>query len=298
MANLAQDPDDLFLLLERQIKQFSVNSKLKRVEFRTYVSVVEQPSVNSILSLLQPAVVRLAVYQKFVDIFRQKKFTGFGIRGDHLSRFQPSLCNQVFFSVVMYSNFRAQRDVAIGGNNVACWPQAISVHDACRVSAVGQYDPCWSVPRFSVQRVETVKRTQIWIHGIDVLPGRGHQNLHCSKDVHSAAYEKIQHIVETCGVRRFKIYQWQQFVNVLVQGIGEFAASRHRPVAVTLNGIDLTVMSQHSKRLCETPSRCSVGREALMKNCKGRFQSRIVKFGIKQGQIVRHEQSLVDHYFR
>jgi hypothetical protein len=64
-----------------------------------------------------------------------------------------------------------------------------------------------------------------------------------------------------------------------------------------LKRVDLAVVAKDAKGLGKGPFRQGIGREALMKNAKGRFKIFIRKVGIKPVELGRNEQALVQYRF-
>ena len=74
----------------------------------------------------------------------------------------------------------------------------------------------------------------------------------------------------------------------------EFIGTRTRPLAVTGDGVDFTVMRQVAERLRQRPARYGVSGEALVEQANGRFQTQVRKIQIKARQIRRHTQTFID----
>ncbi|CSP57207.1 Uncharacterised protein [Shigella sonnei] len=74
----------------------------------------------------------------------------------------------------------------------------------------------------------------------------------------------------------------------------EFIGTRTRPLAVTSDGVDFTVMRQIAERLRQRPARYGVSGEALVEQANGRFQTQVRKIQIKARQIRRHTQTFID----
>ena len=74
----------------------------------------------------------------------------------------------------------------------------------------------------------------------------------------------------------------------------EFIGTRTRPLAVTGDGVDFTVMRQVAERLRQRPARYGVSGEALVEQADGRFQTQVRKIQIKARQIRRHTQTFID----
>lgn len=55
----------------------------------------------------------------------------------------------------------------------------------------------------------------------------------------------------------------------------EFIGTRTRPLAVTSDGVDFTVMREVAERLRQRPARYGVSGKALVKQADGRFQTQV-----------------------
>ncbi len=74
----------------------------------------------------------------------------------------------------------------------------------------------------------------------------------------------------------------------------EFVSTRARPLTVTGDGVDFTVMGQVAERLRQRPARHGVGGEALVEQADGRFQTQIREIQIESRQVCRHAQTFID----
>ena len=68
------------------------------------------------------------------------------------------------------------------------------------------------------------------------------------------------------------------------------------PVAIAINGIDLTIVGQEPERLGQRPAGHGIGRKTLVKNTDRGFQSLVVQILVKTRQIHRHHQALIGNY--
>ena len=69
------------------------------------------------------------------------------------------------------------------------------------------------------------------------------------------------------------------------------------PVAVSGDGIDLTVVRDQTEWLCKRPLWQGIGRETLMEHADGGFHAVIAQIRIKLIQIGRHHQAFVGDNF-
>ncbi len=138
-----------------------------------------------------------------------------------------------------------------------------------------------------------VERAQVGVHGLDVLPGRRHQHAQGAEHIHAAGDQDFQHVVETGGVRTGAVHQRRQLGQVGQQRVFEFRRARHRPVAVSRDGVDLAVVGEITEGLRQRPARQRVGGETLVEYDDMRLQARIGKIAVEARQVRRHYQALV-----
>src|SRR5581483_10431074 len=65
-------------------------------------------------------------------------------------------------------------------------------------------------------------------------------------------------------------------------------------VAITLDCIDLAIMSQHTHRLCQWPGRESIGTIALVERCQSALVERIGQVQIETREIAWVQQPLIN----
>ena len=65
--------------------------------------------------------------------------------------------------------------MSILGHHPAGGTEAITVHGAGGVTAVGQDNARWTIPGFHMHGIVFIKRAQIGIQRIDILPGGRNQ---------------------------------------------------------------------------------------------------------------------------
>ena len=74
----------------------------------------------------------------------------------------------------------------------------------------------------------------------------------------------------------------------------EFIGTRTRPLAVTGDGVDFTVMREVAERLRQRPARYGVSGKALVKQADGRFQTQVREVQVEARQIRRHTQTFIN----
>ena len=65
------------------------------------------------------------------------------------------------------------------------------------------------------------------------------------------------------------------------------------PIAITLDGIDFTVVGQIAKRLCQAPLRPGIGGKALVEDAQRGLEFGVTQVLIEHRQVSRHHQALI-----
>ena len=217
---------------------------------------------------LDPLPVGVAPLEPRIHVGGKQKLAGLGVRGQHLPGLEPALGLYLFRLIVVDADLGGQGNVAVAGDDVARRPQAVAVHDAGGVPAVGKHDARRSVPGLHMHAVVFVEGLEIRVHAVDVLPGRGNEQPHGAKNVHAALDQRLEHVVQAAGVGISRHHQRANVVHVFDQRRVELVAARLSPVAVALDGIDFAVVGEKPERLRQPPFRPGVGGKALMKNAQ------------------------------
>ena len=141
-----------------------------------------------------------------------------------------------------------------------------------------------------------VESFKIRVHGLDVLPGRGHQHTQGARHIHATGQQYVQHVVQAGGVRAGAVYQRGNVLDI-GQKVGLKARrASFSPIAVAIDGIDLTVVSHQSERLCQGPTRHGIGRKALMEHADRGFQPLVAQVLVEMRQIHWHHQAFVSNH--
>ncbi len=118
------------------------------------------------------------------------------IRSEHFARPQSTFPDDVFFVVVVNTDFGRDGQVTILRDHESGRPQAVAIQAAGRITAIGQHDAGRAVPGLHLAVVELVECPYVGVDVVNRLPGRGHENTHCLDDVHAAGTQHFEHIVE------------------------------------------------------------------------------------------------------
>ena len=244
----------------------------------------------------QPFLVRELRLQCIVDVCGVKQLTFFGINREDFTRTDTAFSHDVFRLVAVNTDFRCNGNEVVFGDNPARWTQTVTVKATHGVTAIGNNQTSRAVPRLHMHGVVFIERTQIGIHSFDVLPSRRNHHTDGTEQVHTTGNQQFQHVihgrrVRTCGVNnRSKITQVRQQITLVLTGTGI------SPAAVTLNGVDLTVVRQHAEWLSQLPARHGVGRETLMEYADSGFHTLVTEIQEEVRQIDRHGQTFIGQH--
>ncbi len=144
-----------------------------------------------------------------------------------------------------------------------------------------------------MHRVVLVERTQIRVHGFDVLPRRRNDHPHATEQVDATGDHQFEHVVHARGVGTDAVDQRAELFQIH-QIIGELGPPGLRPVAVTGDGVDFAVVGEEAERLRQRPFRQGVGREALVEHADCGLQAFVTQVRIERGQVGRHHQAFID----
>ncbi len=120
----------------------------------------------------QPTLVRLRSRQLLIDLVGVHDLAGLGIDRQDLTRSNTAFGDHVFRLVIVSSDFRRQGNEAVIGDDISSWAQTVTVKQANRVAAFGQYQTGRTIPGLHVHRVVIVEGAQFCIHALNILPSR------------------------------------------------------------------------------------------------------------------------------
>ncbi len=293
VALLAERTQHLVALFERDLVHLHVLLELVDViESRTVV-VVFHGRLDAQGVLAQPLLVRVTRLQAVVDRIGVEDLPGFGVHRQNLARADTAFGDDIFRLVVPYADFRREGDETVGRGDPTRRAQTVTVEQAHRVAAVGHDHTGRAVPRLHVHRVVLVERTQIRVHGFDVLPRWRNDHAHATEQVDAAGDHQLEHVVHAGGVGAHAVDQRAELFEVH-QVVGELGATGHGPVAVTRDGVDLAVMGEEAEWLSQRPFRQGVGGEALVEHADCGLQALVAQVWIEGGQIRRHHQAFIN----
>ncbi|MNS92077.1 hypothetical protein D3C72_1261970 [compost metagenome] len=142
--------------------------------------------------------------------------------------------------------------------------------------------------------VKVEKCAQIRVHIWVVLPGWRNKQAHRTHDIHPAGQQQFKHVIHRAGVGTRFVNERRGIMQIRDQRGLELIGTRTRPLAVTSDGVDLTVVRQVAERLSQRPARNGVSGEALVEQANGRFQTQVREVQVEARQVSRHTQTFID----
>ncbi len=245
--------------------------------------------------VIEPVGVGLRLFEVGVDLFVFKHRAKLQIHCDHLAALQPATLFDILGLKIEYAILARDQDPIVIGEDIFGRAQSVSVQHTADVTTIGHAHRRRAVPRLVIGGAVLIKGPQLWIHVRRILPGRRNQPAGGFKKVHAVDQHKLQHIIQTRTIAHAILQNRHQPIHLLLAKDRTF---EHRAfngdiVAVSLDRVDLTVVSQCAKGLCQTPPRQGVGRKTLMKECKGGGKILIGQIGIELFDMGGHHQSLI-----
>ena len=293
VALFAKRTQDLIALLERDLIHLHVLLELIDVVESRTVIVVFHGRLNAQGILAQPLLVRMTGFQAVVDRIGVEDLPGFSVHGEDLPRTDTALGDHVFWLVVPDADFRSNGDETVGGGDPARRAQTVTVKQAHRVATIGHDHAGRAVPRLHVHRVVLVERTQIRVHGFNVLPRRRNDHPHATEQVDAAGDHQFEHVVHARGVGTDTVDQRTEFFQIH-QIVGELGPTGLRPVTVTGDRVDLAVVGEEAEWLSQRPFRQGVGGETLVEHADRGLQALVAQVWIERGQVGRHHQAFIN----
>ena len=210
-----------------------------------------------------PLAVRMLGSEVLLDFFVGDDAAFIGVDEEHLARLQAALGHDVLLGVLRkHAGFGGEHDVTVVGELPAAGAEAVAVEQRADLSAVGEDDVRGAVPRFDQCVVVFVERPDVGIELVVLLPCRRQHHGDGMRHGTSGQVQQFEAFVERAGVGVARGRDRQQRLEFAKQFGAQSTFSRGQPVTVTLDGVDLAVVSQLAERLCERPARERVGGEA------------------------------------
>ena len=131
------------------------------------------------------------------------------------------------------------------------------------------------------------------------MPWRRNERTCRFEEVDTVHTQELHKVVEACRVTHTVLDDIGQTFHLFICKDGGLHRSHFRLhiKAVGCYRVDLTVVGDHSERLCQSPFRQCIGRETLVEKAERDFEIFICKILVKLFDMCRHDQSLVGDHF-
>ena len=180
----------------------------------------------------------------------------------NLSRLQTTLAHHIVRLEVHHTHFRSHDHHAALRNRVTAGAQTISVQHTTSKTSIAEEQGSRTIPRLHQDRVIFVERLQVFADRILVVETLRHQNCHRLWQGESAHDQELKHVVQTGRVTHALLHDRTDVLDVAQRLAAQHTLTRLHPASVTTNRVDFTIVCQETERLCQTPCREGVRREA------------------------------------
>ena len=215
------------------------------------------------------------------------------IDSHHLARTDTAALDDAFLRHDNHAGFRPGNDQTVIGHDIAHRTQAVPVKAGNDpVIGIGS-NRRRAIPGFHHRIAIGVELGEIIITA-NIDGGRNHHRLH-HRERASAMAHKLEDGIKGCGIRAALANHRLQVLDGIAEDIGGhpvFMAGH--PVLVATDGVDLTIMRQHTKRLRQLPGWHGVGRIALVIDGEGRHETRVQQVREEGCHLLGKEHPLVD----
>ena len=182
------------------------------------------------------------------------------------------------------------------GHGVPERAETVAVEDRANVLAVGREHHRGAVPRFHHAGMEFVEVLFLLRHRLVLIPRFGNHHEHGMGQFAAGHHQQFQGAVEAGGVAGGGVADRRQFVDVVaVQRRAELLLAGVHPVDVPANRVDLAVVRKITVWVGQLPVSKRIRAEPGVDQCECRNQRFVVEVKVEAGELVRNEQSLVDH---
>ena len=226
---------------------------------------------------INPLLVRFGIRVRIFDFLVVDNATGVQIDQKHFTWLQAPFFNDLGFRNRQGARFRRHHHQIIVGDDVTCRTQAVAIQRAADLATVGKGHGGRTVPRFHHRGMIFIKRAPVVVHHGVIFPGFRNHHHHRLRYRVAGHDQQLQRIVEAGGIGLAFKNQRIQFLQIGAQDSrAHDAFTGAHPVEVTLDGIDLAVMSDHPVRMRQRPFREGIRGETLMHQSQRRNETRVL----------------------
>ena len=152
-----------------------------------------------------------------------------------------------------------------------------------------------AVPRLHQAGVVFVKVLFLLGHRFVLFPGFGNHHQHRVVEAAAGHRQQFEGVVKAGGVAGPRGHHRGDFFDVVAKKRGlELSFPGVHPVDIAAQGVDFPVVRQEAVRVGQFPVAEGVGAEAGMHQGKGADQCRVVQVLVKAGDLVSHQQPLIN----
>ena len=237
----------------------------------------------------------LRVRDAILDRAIKQHPTAIEVDRDHLSRPQLPLGEDGRFGNDDHAAFGPYDQQSVRRPGIAQRAQRVAVDRADRPASIGHRQRGRAVPRLHDRRQILVHRRMRVGDVALFLPRLRYQHQLGGRGVASRSADRLEHRIQRGGVRCARRDHRLDVLRMVAEG-----EARHpdlvaeHPVLVAADRVDLAIMRQAAKRLCQPPLREGVGRITLVEDRDPRGEPVILQVGVEDRQRFGEEQPLVD----
>ena len=192
------------------------------------------------------------------------------------------------------SDLGRKNQIVIVCNVITGWTQTVTVKNRSHHISIGKQDGCRSVPRLHHGCIILIEIFLFLCHHSIVCPWLRNHDHDCQWQIHATHHQKLQRIVQHCGVRSFGVDDRKYLLEFPAQlaGCHRLFPGKHL-VCITTDGVDLTVMYNKTVWMSSLPAWICVGRETGMYGCNCRLIILILQIGEELTQLLYKEHSFI-----
>ena len=196
---------------------------------------------------------------------------------------------------IQYAGFRGHHQLVILGDGVAEGAQAVAIQHSADVAVGGGHNHRRPVPRLHQAGMVFVKIPLFRGHGRVLFPRLGNHHQHGVVEAAAGHSQQFQGVVKAGGVAGPRGHHRGNFFNIRPeQRRFELGFPGVHPVDIAAQGVDFPVVGQKAVGMGQFPVAQSVGAEPGMHQGKGADQGRVLQILIKAGDLMGHQQPLIN----
>lgn len=247
-------------------------------------------------TVFHPLAVRFFGGGEFFNIGVAQKFFVDRINRNHFARGETTFFNDRFFGNVADPDLGPHKKESILGDFIAGRAKAVTIEAGGDDFAVAKGKGGRTIPRLVQAFVIFVEGANVGREGILRAIGGGDEHEHGVQGASPGNGEEFERVIETGGVASAGLNDRveKRKIGGVEPGMRKVSFPRVNPVAIAAEGIDLAIVGDHTKGVCEGPGGEGVGAVALVKNSEGSFVGGILQIEIKAFELGAGQHPFVD----